>query len=149
MWPIHVWRSQTPDGFRCAHFPSVITTIMYQKVQLPRVDRLHTPLFPSYCTQYKRRSLIKCCERPQAERVISCAGRRGVGNFSSYFGRSIANWVALNVFLSLYDLLTHSTIGPGNLNWVPSTYTTPLNTPAPRFFFKTQLCIGPPFQNLT
>jgi hypothetical protein len=29
-----VWRSRTPDGVRCAHFPSVITTIMDQKVQL-------------------------------------------------------------------------------------------------------------------
>jgi hypothetical protein len=33
MRPIHVWRSRTPDGVRCAHFPSVITTIMDQKVQ--------------------------------------------------------------------------------------------------------------------
>jgi hypothetical protein len=24
MRPIHVWRSRTPDGVRCAHFPSVI-----------------------------------------------------------------------------------------------------------------------------
>jgi hypothetical protein len=29
-----VWRSRTPDGVRCAHFPSVITTTMDQKVQL-------------------------------------------------------------------------------------------------------------------
>jgi hypothetical protein len=29
-----VWRSRTPDGVRCAHFPSVITTIMDYKVQL-------------------------------------------------------------------------------------------------------------------
>jgi hypothetical protein len=29
-----VWRSRMPDGIRCAHFPSVITTIMDQKVQL-------------------------------------------------------------------------------------------------------------------
>jgi hypothetical protein len=28
MRPLHVWLSQTPDGVRCAHFPSVITTIM-------------------------------------------------------------------------------------------------------------------------
>jgi hypothetical protein len=34
MSPIHVWRFRTPDGVRCAHFPSVITTIMDQKVQL-------------------------------------------------------------------------------------------------------------------
>jgi retron-type reverse transcriptase len=34
MRPLHVWRSRTPDGVRCAHFPSVITTIMDQKVQL-------------------------------------------------------------------------------------------------------------------
>jgi hypothetical protein len=34
MRPIHVWRSRTPDGVRCALFPSVITTIMDQKVQL-------------------------------------------------------------------------------------------------------------------
>jgi hypothetical protein len=34
MRPIHVWRSRTPDGVRCAHFPNVITTIMNQKVQL-------------------------------------------------------------------------------------------------------------------
>jgi hypothetical protein len=34
MRPIHVWRSRTPDGVRCAHFPSVIITIMDQKVQL-------------------------------------------------------------------------------------------------------------------
>jgi hypothetical protein len=34
MRPIHVWRSRTPEGVRCAHFPSVITTIMDQKVQL-------------------------------------------------------------------------------------------------------------------
>jgi hypothetical protein len=34
MRPIHVWRSRTPDGFPCVHFPSVITTIMDQKVQL-------------------------------------------------------------------------------------------------------------------
>jgi hypothetical protein len=27
-------RSRTSDGVRCAHFPSVITTIMDQKVQL-------------------------------------------------------------------------------------------------------------------
>jgi hypothetical protein len=27
MRPVHVWRSRTPDGVRCAHFPSVITTI--------------------------------------------------------------------------------------------------------------------------
>jgi hypothetical protein len=29
-----MWRSQTPVGVRCAHFPSVITTIMDHKVQL-------------------------------------------------------------------------------------------------------------------
>jgi hypothetical protein len=29
-----VWRSLTPEGVRCAFFPSVITTIMDQKVQL-------------------------------------------------------------------------------------------------------------------
>jgi hypothetical protein len=34
MRPIHLWRSRTPDGVRCAHFPSVITTIMDHKVQL-------------------------------------------------------------------------------------------------------------------
>jgi hypothetical protein len=34
MRPIHVWRSRTPDGIRCGHFPSVITTIMDYKVQL-------------------------------------------------------------------------------------------------------------------
>jgi hypothetical protein len=34
MRPIHVWRSRTPDGVWCAHFPSVVTTIMYYKVQL-------------------------------------------------------------------------------------------------------------------
>jgi hypothetical protein len=34
MRPIHVWRSRTPNGVRCAHFPSVITTIMDQKLQL-------------------------------------------------------------------------------------------------------------------
>jgi hypothetical protein len=26
---VHVWRSRTPAGFRCAHFTSVITTIMH------------------------------------------------------------------------------------------------------------------------
>jgi hypothetical protein len=34
MRPIQVWRSRTPDGVRCAHFTSVITTIMDQKEQL-------------------------------------------------------------------------------------------------------------------
>jgi hypothetical protein len=34
MRPIHVWRSRTPGGVRCAHFPSVVTTIMDYKVQL-------------------------------------------------------------------------------------------------------------------
>jgi hypothetical protein len=34
MMPIHVWRSRTPDGIRCAHFRSVDTTIMDYKVQL-------------------------------------------------------------------------------------------------------------------
>jgi hypothetical protein len=34
MRPIHLWLSRTPNGVRCAHFPSVITTIMDQKVQL-------------------------------------------------------------------------------------------------------------------
>jgi hypothetical protein len=34
MRPIHMWRSRTPVGVRCAHFPGVITTIMDQKVQL-------------------------------------------------------------------------------------------------------------------
>jgi hypothetical protein len=34
MRPIHVWRSRTPNGVRCAHFPSVITTKMDHKVQL-------------------------------------------------------------------------------------------------------------------
>jgi hypothetical protein len=34
MRPIHVWRSRTPAGVRCAHFPSFITTIMDQKVHL-------------------------------------------------------------------------------------------------------------------
>jgi hypothetical protein len=29
-----VWGSRAPDGVRCAHFPSVITTIMDYKVQL-------------------------------------------------------------------------------------------------------------------
>jgi hypothetical protein len=29
-----VWRSRTPDGVRCAHFPIVVTTIIDQKVQL-------------------------------------------------------------------------------------------------------------------
>jgi hypothetical protein len=33
MRPVHVWRSRTPDSVRCAHFPSVITTIIDQKVQ--------------------------------------------------------------------------------------------------------------------
>jgi hypothetical protein len=32
MRPIHVWRSRTPEGVWCAHFPSVITTIMDHKV---------------------------------------------------------------------------------------------------------------------
>jgi hypothetical protein len=31
---IHMWRSRTPAGVRCAHFPSFITTIMDHKVQL-------------------------------------------------------------------------------------------------------------------
>jgi hypothetical protein len=31
---VHVWRSRTPDGVWCAHFPSVITTIMDHKVLL-------------------------------------------------------------------------------------------------------------------
>jgi hypothetical protein len=30
--PIHMLRSRTPAGVRCAHFPSVITTIMDQKL---------------------------------------------------------------------------------------------------------------------
>jgi hypothetical protein len=34
MRPKHVWRSRTPDGVRCAHFPNVITITMDQKVQL-------------------------------------------------------------------------------------------------------------------
>jgi hypothetical protein len=34
MGPIHVWRSRMPNGVRWAHFPSVITTVMDQKVQL-------------------------------------------------------------------------------------------------------------------
>jgi hypothetical protein len=34
MRPIQVWRSRMPDGVRCGHFPSVITTIMDRKVQL-------------------------------------------------------------------------------------------------------------------
>jgi hypothetical protein len=29
-----MWRSRTPAGGRCAHFPSVITTIMDHKLQL-------------------------------------------------------------------------------------------------------------------
>jgi hypothetical protein len=29
-----MWRSRMPDGVRCAHFPSIITTITDQKVQL-------------------------------------------------------------------------------------------------------------------
>jgi hypothetical protein len=29
-----VWLSRTPDGVKCAHFPSVVTTIMDYKVQL-------------------------------------------------------------------------------------------------------------------
>jgi hypothetical protein len=29
-----LWRSRTPDGVRCAHFPSVIITILDHKVQL-------------------------------------------------------------------------------------------------------------------
>jgi hypothetical protein len=29
-----VWRSRTPDGVQCAHFPSVVITIMDYKVQL-------------------------------------------------------------------------------------------------------------------
>jgi hypothetical protein len=33
MRPIHVWRSRTPVGDWCAHFHSVITTKMEQKVQ--------------------------------------------------------------------------------------------------------------------
>jgi hypothetical protein len=31
---IHVWRSGTPDGVRCVNFPSVVTKIMDEKVQL-------------------------------------------------------------------------------------------------------------------
>jgi hypothetical protein len=31
---MNLWRSRTPDGVRCAHFPSAITTIMDHKVQL-------------------------------------------------------------------------------------------------------------------
>jgi hypothetical protein len=31
---VHVLRSRMPDGVRCAHFPSVITTIIDHKVQL-------------------------------------------------------------------------------------------------------------------
>jgi hypothetical protein len=34
MRPVLVWRSRTPDGVRCAHFPSVITTTMDHKLQL-------------------------------------------------------------------------------------------------------------------
>jgi hypothetical protein len=29
-----VWRSRTPDGVWCAHFPSVVTTVMDYKVKL-------------------------------------------------------------------------------------------------------------------
>jgi hypothetical protein len=32
MRPIHVWRSRTPDGVRCAHFPRVVTTIMVNMI---------------------------------------------------------------------------------------------------------------------
>jgi hypothetical protein len=31
---VHMWRSQTPAGVRCSHFPSVITTKMDHTVQL-------------------------------------------------------------------------------------------------------------------
>jgi hypothetical protein len=34
MRPIHMRRSGTPDGVWCAHFPSVITTIIDHKLQL-------------------------------------------------------------------------------------------------------------------
>jgi hypothetical protein len=36
---IHVWRSRTPNGVRCAHVPSDITTIMVHKQWL---DALNT-----------------------------------------------------------------------------------------------------------
>jgi hypothetical protein len=31
---VHMWRSRMTGGVQCAHFPSVITTIMDHKVQL-------------------------------------------------------------------------------------------------------------------
>jgi hypothetical protein len=40
MRPIRVWRSRTPDGVRCTHFPSVVTTIMDQKVQIIKPSNL-------------------------------------------------------------------------------------------------------------
>jgi hypothetical protein len=51
MRPIHVWRSRTPDGVRCAHFPTVITTIMDQKVQLlkPLYKRSRTEVCVCAC----------------------------------------------------------------------------------------------------
>jgi hypothetical protein len=36
-----MWRSRTPDGVLCAHFPSVIKIIIDHKVQLLKPLNLH------------------------------------------------------------------------------------------------------------
>jgi hypothetical protein len=65
MRPIHVWRSRTPDEVRCAHFPSVITTIMDYKVQLINPFNLRSCMRRS---RAKKDFSSKNCEwRPQLE----------------------------------------------------------------------------------
>jgi hypothetical protein len=50
MRPIHVWRSRTPAGVRCTHFPSVITTTMDHNVQL--LNRTYVNCIPRSRTQF-------------------------------------------------------------------------------------------------
>jgi hypothetical protein len=59
MRPIHVWRSRTPAGVRCANFPSIITTIMDNKRQL--LKPLNKPQL--YSLVLWRRKEAKECRR--------------------------------------------------------------------------------------
>jgi hypothetical protein len=53
-----VWHSRTPDGVRCAHFPSVITHKMDRKVQLLLLKPLN---LGELNTAYQNRKIFNQC----------------------------------------------------------------------------------------
>jgi hypothetical protein len=82
---LFMWRSRTPDGVRCLHFPSVITTIMDHKVQSSK------PLNSS-------RSRVDFSSRDQLTQTFFL-------QFSALFHE--IQQISSTIIMSLFPTLTH------------------------------------------